>query len=124
MRPTLERAESFAHKITGIFKLGYEERSGAGAASLEVPVSHWTSTGAAQAVTLADGEEGQIKIIIHAVDGGSIAITPANYGGVTSATTTLAAAGDTAVFMFIKGNWWLIAFGTQTAIASATVTHA
>lgn len=124
MRPTLERAEAMQIHIKELLKLGYEERSGAGAISLAVPVSYWTSTGAAQALTLADGEEGQVKIIVHAVDGGSIVITPTNFGGATSATITLATAGDAVGLMFIKGSWWVIFFNSNAAVTGSTVTFA
>lgn len=85
----------------------YEERSGAGAASLEVVVSYWTSTGA-NVVTIADGEEGQIKIFIHAVDGGSVVLTPANMGGASNTTITMVTAGDCVGMIFLKGAWWLL----------------
>lgn len=101
----------------------YENRSGAGAISLDTPISYWTSTGAAQALTLADGEDGQEKTVVHAVDGGSIAITPTNFGGATSATVTLATAGDSVTFTFLNGAWWVTAFASNAAITGSTVTY-
>lgn len=124
MRINTEDSQHKSSLLAGRTKFDYEERTGAGAASLECETSYWTSTGAAQAVTLADGSEGQVKTIIHAVDGGSIAITPANYGGVTSATITLVAAGDSVTFKFVKGNWWGVAFFTQATLTGNTITHA
>ena len=46
--------------------------SGAGAVNVTTVVTLFTSTGAAQALTLGDGARtGQLKIICHVVDGGS-----------------------------------------------------
>lgn len=106
----------------GRIKRSHEVRSGAGAASLEASVSLWTSTGAGQVVTLADGSEGQIKTFIHATDGGSLVITPANFAGAASATITLVDSGDSCSFIFLGGSWWLTAVvanteGTPLAIA-------
>jgi hypothetical protein len=101
-------------KLMGATKWDYEERSGAGAASLTARVSYWTSTGASQVVTLADGAQGQVKTFIHAVDGGSLVITPANFGGLASTTITLIEAGDSCSFIFLNGNWWLTAVVANT----------
>lgn len=91
----------------GVFRLQHEERSGAGAASLQTPVSLWTSTGA-DVVTLADGVDGQIKIFINSVDGGSVVLTPANFSGASSATVTMLTAGDCVAFLFAGGSWHLL----------------
>ena len=54
----------------------YQTLSGAGAITLTEPTTRYTSTGAAQALTIADAKfKGQRKRIIHAVDGGSGVIT-------------------------------------------------
>lgn len=123
MRSNHEDSQSINHQLKGRTKFDYEERSGAGAISLECKTSYWTSTGA-NALTLADGSEGQIKTVIHAVDGGSLVITPANFGGATSATATLATAGDSITFEFIKGAWWVTAFNSNAAVTGSTVTYA
>lgn len=108
MRSNHERSELLDTFLGGIMRLGYEERSGAGAASLKAIVSRWTSTGAAQVVTLADGEQGQVKIFIHEVDGGEVTLTPANFGGASSATVTMVTAGDCVAFIFLGASWWLL----------------
>lgn len=124
MRPLLENPDIYNSFLRGRTKGDYEERSGAGAISVECLTSYWTSTGASQALTLADGSEGQFKVIIHAVDGGSLVITPANLGGVTSATISLVAAGDNVILQFVKGNWWMIGQGTQATLTGNTITFA
>lgn len=109
MRPTLEDAQAINLAIFAklMFK-SKEVRSGAGAASLEAIVALWTSTGAGQVVTLADGTEGQIKIFIHNTDGGELVITPATFAGASSATVTSVTSGDCIAFIFLEGSWWLL----------------
>lgn len=109
MRPTLEDAQAINLAIFAklMFK-SKEVRSGAGAASLEAIVALWTSTGAGQVVTLADGTEGQIKIFIHNTDGGELVITPANFAGASSTTVTSVTSGDCIAFIFLEGSWWLL----------------
>lgn len=123
MRTRQEDGEFVNSQLKGRTKFDFEERSGAGAISIECKTSYWTSTGA-NALTLADGSEGQIKTIVHAVDGGSLVITPANFGGATSATVTLATAGDSVTFEFLKGAWWVTAFNSNAAVTGSTVTYA
>lgn len=127
MRIYTEDSEFKDSRHVGRFKWGpHEERTGAGAIGLETTISYWTSTGAAQALTLADGSEGQEKTIIHAIDGGSIVITPANFAGASpvSATITMATAGDSITLVFVKGQWWVKAFSSQAAITGSTVVFA
>mgnify|MGYP000512811112 FL=1 len=57
--------------------------SGPGAISLTTGVTFITTTGT-DAYTLADGIEGQIKILVMKVDGGNATITPDNLVGWTS----------------------------------------
>ena len=60
-----------------------ENVTGGGALSLTTAVSLISTTGT-EAYTLADGIEGQIKIIVMKVDGGNATITPDNLVGYTS----------------------------------------
>lgn len=63
--------------------------SGAGAVDITHRTTKLTSTGAAQAITLADGAlVGQRKTIIHAVDGGSMVLTPTHLAIGTTITFT------------------------------------
>lgn len=126
MRTRQERSQLVDCGIEGLLKSTYEERSGAGAISTAVLTSYWTSTGASQALTLADGEEGQFKIIIHAVDGGSLVITPTNFAAAapSSVSISLVAAGDNILLQFVKGNWWLLGFGTHATLTGNTIVFA
>lgn len=80
--------------------------SGAGAIDLTTLVTKLTTTGA-DALTLADGVEGQIKIIVMIVDGGDGTLTPTNFGNGT--TITFNDAGDSCVLVFLGTDWWLLA---------------
>jgi hypothetical protein len=80
--------------------------SGAGAVDLTSQITHFTSTGAAEALTLADGTNGQIKTIIHVTDGGSGVLTPTNFGGGTN--ITFDAVGDSVTLIFTNSKWYVI----------------
>jgi hypothetical protein len=65
-----------------------------------------TTTGSAQALTLADGTNGQLKNIVHAVDGGSAVLTPTTKTGFT--TITFTNAGDSAQLQYFTTQGWMI----------------
>ena len=96
--------------LTNLFKTPYvgtpQALSGAGAANLTTSVTNCTSTGAAQVVTLADGVQGQVKIVSHIVDGGSVRVTPTTLDGGTY--FTLDAVGDTVVLIWNDSAWQCI----------------
>ena len=92
--------------------------SGATAASVSTAITACTSTGANQVVTLAAGLAGQLKVIYHKVDGGSIRVTPAATAGSWS-YVTLTAVGDTCVLMYLGGlsGWAVLAVSGVTPAA-------
>ena len=69
--------------MSGGFVYSIQNISGPGAINLTDTVTFITTTGT-DAYTLADGVEGQFKIIIMKVDGGNATITPDNLVGYTS----------------------------------------
>lgn len=87
-----------------------QELSGAGAVDL-TSVTTFITTGGADALTLADGTEGQVKILVMVADGGAGTLTPTNYGN--GSTLTFDDVGDSAMLVFRTGNWWNV--GTPTA---------
>ena len=91
--------------------------SGAGAASVATAVTAITSTGVDQVVNLGAGVAGQIKIIYHKVDGGSVRVTPNPLTG--GSYVTLAAIGDTAVFYYsgALSSWQCISMAGPTPAA-------
>lgn len=90
-----------------------DAKSGAGAISVATRTTRYTSTGAAQALTLAAGTYiGQRKTVMHEVDGGSGVITPVAVAGF--ATATLTAVRDWVEFEW-NGAAWLVAGWGGTA---------
>lgn len=89
--------------------------SGAGAVSTTSAMTLFTSTGASQALTLANGTHGQIKTIVHVVDGGSGILTPATKTGYS--TITFTAAGDSATLIYLTTQGWIILGSRGVTIA-------
>lgn len=79
--------------------------SGAGAINVTTLTTAWTTT-AADAGTLADGAEGQIKNIVMVADGGDGTLTPTNFGNGT--TITFDDVGDSVQLQFLASNWWVL----------------
>ena len=77
------------------------------------------STGAYIA-SLADGAQGQIKIVVMITDGGDITLTPATMNDGTS--LVFADAGDAAILIWIATGWQVIgAWGPGTPGAGPTI---
>jgi hypothetical protein len=86
--------------------LGTQSLSGAGAVDITNAYTNLTTTGASQALTLANGTLGEMKVIAHAVDGGSAVLTPTTAIGFT--TITFTAVGDTATLVYTSAGWAII----------------
>lgn len=99
-------AVSGASTLSGALIGGVQSLSGAGAVNLTTPVTALTTTGSAQALTLADGTAGQIKTIIHVVDGGSAVLTPTTPLGFS--TMTFTNAGDSITLVYTAAGWAII----------------
>jgi hypothetical protein len=69
-------------------------------------ITSLTTTGSAQALTLANGDVGQIKIIVHTVDGGSAVLTPTTALGFT--TMTFTNAGDSITLVYTSAGWAIV----------------
>ena len=72
------------------------------------------TTGGSQAFSLADGVEGQIKIISMKTDGGSGIVTPANF--VNGTTITFDDVEDTVTLLYQSTGW--VALARQNAVFS------
>jgi hypothetical protein len=94
---------------------GIQALSGAGAVNVTQPVTAYTSTGAAQALTLANGTAGQIKTIVHDVDGGSGLLTPTTKTGFS--TITFTNAGDTVTLQYFTTRGWMVVGSYGVVIA-------
>ncbi len=85
-----------------------QDITGAGAINITTAYTAFTSSGAGQALTLADGAvKGQFKKICHVVDGGSGVLTPTNLASGT--TITFTTVGETAELVFDGSDWRAVA---------------
>ena len=85
--------------------------SGAGAVNITSLATAFTSTATGNALTLADGAQGQLKTIIYVAEaaGGDTGIlTPSNLGSGT--TITFNAVGDSVTLQFAGTDWWVVGF--------------
>ena len=83
--------------------------SGPGAVDITSLATAFTSTAAGNALTLADGAQGQIKTIIYvaeAAGGDTGVLTPTNLGSAT--TITFNAVGDSVTLQFAGADWWVV----------------
>jgi len=106
-----DAAQTFTGNQTfsGAFIQGVQALSGPGAVNITQPVTKFTSTATGNALTLADGVEGQLKTIVYVAEaaGGDTGIlTPSNLGAGT--TITFNAVGDACVLQFLGSDWWAI----------------
>jgi hypothetical protein len=85
--------------------------SGPGAVNVTQLTTAFTSTAAGNALTLADGAQGQIKTIIYvaeAAGGDTGVLTPTNLGSAT--TITFNNIGDSVTLQFVGTDWWVVGF--------------
>ena len=87
--------------------LGTQSLSGAGAVDITNAFTSLTTSGVAQALTLANGVVGEVKVIVHTVDGGSALLTPTTPLGF--ATITFTAAGDSVTLIYTAAGWAILA---------------
>lgn len=99
---------------TGIIIGSTQALSGAGAVNLTTLVTKVTSTGS-NALTLADGTDGQMKIIVMVVDGGDATLTPTTKTGFS--TITFNDAGDGVVLVFTTTTGWIVAGNNGATLA-------
>ena len=100
---------SYGKGVTG----GVQQLSGAGAVDVTNLVTEITTTGA-DALTLADGSAGQIKIITMVVDGGDGTLTPTTFANGT--TITFDAVGESATLVWNSTVGWV-----ATSTVGATI---
>ena len=88
---------------------GVQALSGPGAINITQPVTKFTSTATGNALTLADGVEGQLKTIVYVAEAAGAdtgILTPTNLGAGT--TITFNAVGDACILQFLGTDWWAI----------------
>lgn len=102
---TFTGTQTFSGPIVG----GAQALSGAGAVNITQITTKFTSTATGNALTLADGVEGQIKIIVYVAEAAGAdtgILTPTNLGAYT--TITFNAVGDACILQFLGTDWWVI----------------
>ena len=99
--------------LTGLFG-SVQSLSGAGAVNLTDTVTEITSTGA-DALTLANGTVGQVKVITMIVDGGDATLTPTTFAGGT--TITFNDAGDSVILVYNTTVGWVAVANQGATIA-------
>lgn len=99
--------------VTGDIFASNQALSGAGAVNVTDMLTSLTTTGATQALTLANGTVGQIKIIAHVVDGGSAVLTPTTAIGFT--TITFTGVGESATLVYTAAGWAITALNGAVA---------
>lgn len=100
--------------LTGVVTLGGSDTlTGAGAVSVTAAHTELVTTGA-NALTLANGGDGQVKVISMKTNGGDGTLTPTTKTGFS--TITFTAVGQTATLIYKTGSGWII-----LAVNGATV---
>ena len=99
--------------VTGVTTGTVQALSGAGAVNTTTAVTSLTTTGAAEALTLANGTAGQFKTIVHTVDGGSAVLTPTTKVGFT--TITFTNVGESATLVYTAAGWAIVALNGAVA---------
>jgi len=92
--------------ITGDIFASNQALSGAGAVNVTDMLTSLTTTGASQALTLANGTLGQVKVVVHVVDGGSAVLTPTTKIGFS--TITFTAVGDAVTMIYTTAGWAIV----------------
>ena len=102
------------NKTLADLKTSVQTLSGAGAIDVVTGVTEVTTT-AADALTLADGVVGQIKIIVMKADGGDGTITPATFAGGT--TITMNDVGDSVMLTYATTIGWVLIANNGCTVA-------
>jgi len=107
-------ADILTNKTLADLKTSVQTLSGAGAIDVVTGVTEVTTT-AADALTLADGVVGQIKIIVMKADGGDGTITPATFAGGT--TITMNDVGDSVMLTYATTIGWVVIANNGCTVA-------
>ena len=107
-------ADILTNKTLADLKTSVQTLSGAGAIDVVTGVTEVTTT-AADALTLANGTVGQIKIIVMKVDGGVGTITPATFAGGT--TIAMNDVGDSVMLTYATTIGWVLVANNGCTIA-------
>ena len=109
-----DHAVTMTNKTMGAMFGTVQALSGAGAVDLTSLITQVTTTGA-DALTLANGTNGQLKIITMVADGGDGTLTPATFANGT--TITFNDVGDSAILVYNTTGGWAVVGSTGVTIA-------
>ena len=98
-------ADVLTNKTLADLKTSVQTLSGAGAIDVVTGVTEVTTT-AADALSLANGTVGQLKIITMVADGGDGTITPTTFAN--GSTITMNDVGDTVVLVYVTTLGWTV----------------
>lgn len=79
--------------------------TGPGAVDLATLTTKWITTGA-DAATLENGFDSQVKCVVLVASGGTGTLTPDNFGPGT--TITFDSVGDSVCLQFLNGEWHIL----------------
>ena len=102
---TFTGTQTFAGAVVG----SVQALSGPGAVNITTLTTTFTSTGAGNALTLANGVAGQHKAVVYvaeAAGGDTGVLTPTNFGNGT--TITFNAVGESVLLQFLGTDWWIV----------------
>ena len=102
---TFTGTQTFAGAVVG----SVQALSGPGAVNITTLTTTFTSTGAGNALTLANGVAGQLKAVVYiaeAAGGDTGVLTPTNFGNGT--TITFNAVGESVLLQFLGTDWWIV----------------
>jgi len=100
--------------LTGVVFGTTQSLSGAGAVNITTATTLLTTTGA-NALTLANGTNGQIKSVVMVVDGGDGTLTPTTKTGFS--TITFNDVGDSVVLQYFTTLGWMILSNNGATVA-------
>tara|TARA_R100000742_G_C4279654_1_gene105046 strand:- start:14866 stop:15372 length:507 start_codon:yes stop_codon:yes gene_type:complete len=106
--------DTLTNKSLGIFKGTIQALSGAGAVNTTNLITQVTTTGA-NALTLANGVNGQIKIITMVADGGVGTLTPTTFAN--GSTIAFNDIGDSVMLTYTTAVGWTLISNTGCTIA-------
>ena len=89
--------------------------SGAGAVDITSFITQVTTTGSNQALTLANGANGQLKIVTMVADGGDGVLTPTTFAN--GSTITFNDVGDSVLLVYNTTGGWALVSNTGCTIA-------
>ena len=110
-----DHAVTMTNKTMGAMFGTVQALSGAGAVDITSLITQVTTTGSNQALSLANGANGQLKIVTMVADGGDGILTPTTFAN--GSTITFNDVGDSAILVYNTTGGWAVVGSTGVTIA-------